>query len=271
DTFSITMELERPILYNELKNEEYNIEENTKKNKVLLKVALVCAVIAILSFFIWVNNSYKPQELAKEALVSDNLVEVNIDKNISFTPKNIKATKGFIFYPGAKVEPKSYAPLCKEIAKEGYEVIIADMPLNLAIFSYNKAEKIIKQYSDINTWVVGGHSLGGTMAAKFASDNNMVDGVVLLAAYPMGDELKNMGKDVISIWGSKDGVVNFENLIKSKEKLPKDTTYVEIEGANHAQFGDYGEQKGDQEATIDRQSQMDISIDNIVRFMDKLN
>lgn len=271
DTFSITMELQRPLLHNELKNEDDNIEEETTKDRKKLVIISTILIILAVGIIAWLNDSYKPQTLAKEALVSDSLVEVNVGKNISFTPKNVKPTKGFIFYPGAKVEPEAYAPMCKEIAKEGYEVVIADMPFNLAIFSYKKAQKIINQYSDIETWVVGGHSLGGTMAAKFASENNTVDGVVLLASYPMGDELKNMSKDVISIWGSKDGVVNFENLIKSKEKLPKDTTYVEIEGANHAQFGDYGQQKGDQDPTITKEEQMDISIDNIVKFMDGIN
>ncbi|MGL5328846.1 MAG: alpha/beta fold hydrolase, partial [Peptostreptococcaceae bacterium] len=228
DTFSITMELQRPLLHNELKNEEYNIEEKNTKNKKKLIIITTFIVGLILSFFVWSNDTYKPQDLAKKALVSDNTVEVKIDENIYFEPKNIKSKKGFIFYPGAKVEPESYAPICREVAKKGYEVIIVDMPFNLSILDYNKAEKVMNQYSDIKTWIVGGHSLGGTMAAKFASENNRVDGVVLLASYPMGDELKNMSKDVISIWGSKDGVVNFEKLIKSKEKLPEDTTYVEI-------------------------------------------
>ena len=269
DTFSITMELERPLLYDELKNEEF-IEEERNKNNNLIKIITGIIVIGIVSLFIWANDSYKPQVLAKEALISDNTVEVKIDKFISFTPKKIEATKGFIFYPGAKVDPESYAPLCRKIAEQGYEVVIVNMPMNLAILSYNRGEKVINEYSNIKNWVVGGHSLGGTMAAKFASENTAVDGVVLLSSYPIGDELKNMGKEVLSIWGSKDGIVNFENLIKSKEKLPEDTTYVEIEGANHSQFGDYGEQKGDDSPIINREEQIDIAAKNIINFINTI-
>lgn len=269
DTFSITMELERPLLYDELKNEEF-IEEERNKNNNLIKIITGIIVIGIVSLFIWANDSYKPQALAKEALISDNTVEVKIDKFISFTPKNIEATKGFIFYPGAKVDPESYAPLCRKIAEQGYEVVIVNMPMNLAILSYNRGEKVINEYSNIKEWVVGGHSLGGTMAAKFASENTAVDGVVLLSSYPIGDELKNMGKEVLSIWGSKDGIVNFENLIKSKEKLPEDTTYVEIEGANHSQFGDYGDQKGDDSPIINREEQIDIAAKNIINFINTI-
>ncbi len=269
DTFSITMELERPLLYDELKNEEF-IEEERNKNNNLIKIITGIIVIGIVSLFIWANDSYKPQALAKEALISDNTVEVKIDKFISFTPKKIEATKGFIFYPGAKVDPESYAPLCRKIAEQGYEVVIVNMPMNLAILSYNRGEKVINEYSNIKNWVVGGHSLGGTMAAKFASENTAVDGVVLLSSYPIGDELKNMGKEVLSIWGSKDGIVNFENLIKSKEKLPEDTTYVEIEGANHSQFGDYGDQKGDDSPIINREEQIDIAAKNIINFINTI-
>ena len=269
DTFSITMELERPLLYDELKNEEF-IEEERNKNNNLIKIITGIIVIGIVSLFIWANDSYKPQALAKEALISDNTVEVKIDKFISFTPKKIEATKGFIFYPGAKVDPESYAPLCRKIAEQGYEVVIVNMPMNLAILSYNRGEKVINEYSNIKEWVVGGHSLGGTMAAKFASENTAVDGVVLLSSYPIGDELKNMGKEVLSIWGSKDGIVNFENLIKSKEKLPEDTTYVEIEGANHSQFGDYGDQKGDDSPIINREEQIDIAAKNIINFINTI-
>ena len=269
DTFSITMELERPLLYDELKNEEF-IEEEKNKNNNLIKIITGIIVIGIVSLFIWANDSYKPQALAKEALISDNTVEVKIDKFISFTPKKIEATKGFIFYPGAKVDPESYAPLCRKIAEQGYEVVIVNMPMNLAILSYNRGEKVINEYSNIKNWVVGGHSLGGTMAAKFASENTAVDGAVLLSSYPIGDELKNMGKEVLSIWGSKDGIVNSENLIKSKEKLPEDTTYVEIEGANHSQFGDYGDQKGDDSPIINREEQIDIAAKNIINFINTI-
>ena len=269
DTFSITMELERPLLYDELKNEEF-IEEEKNKNNNLIKIITGIIVIGIVGLFIWANDSYKPQALAKEALISDNTVEVKIDKFISFTPKNIEVTKGFIFYPGAKVDPESYAPLCRKIAEQGYEVVIVNMPMNLAILSYNRGEKVINEYSNIKNWVVGGHSLGGTMAAKFASENTAVDGVVLLSSYTIGDELKNMGKEVLSIWGSKDGIVNFENLIKSKEKLPEDTTYVEIEGANHSQFGDYGDQKGDDSPIINREEQIDIAAKNIINFINTI-
>ena len=277
ETFSITMELERPILHDEVEEENKTREKknrkiiNHKNIKNIMMWILAGLVIAMIGFFIWANNSYKPQAMAHLALVSDENVIVNKGKFITFTPANTNPTKGFIFYPGAKVNPESYAPICKDIAQKGYKVFIVEPTLNLAILSPNKAKNVIKENNDISTWVVGGHSLGGTIAAKFASNNRtLVDGVVLLASYPMNDDLKSLSMDVISIWGSKDGVVNFKSLIESKEKLPSDATFVEIEGGNHAQFGDYGKQKGDNDAIINQEKQIDITSKSIVKFLDKI-
>lgn len=276
ETFSITMELERPILHDEVEEDKTSEKNNKKissnKNiKNIVKWLLVGLTIAIIGFFIWANNTYKPQAMAHLALTSDENITVNKDEFITFTPANTEPTKGFIFYPGAKVEPESYAPICREIAQMGYKVFIVEPTLNLAILSPNKGKDVIKENSNINSWVVGGHSLGGTAAAKFASDNKtLVDGVVLLASYPMNDDLKSLNMDVISIWGSKDGVVNFKSLIESKEKLPSDATFVEIEGGNHAQFGDYGKQKGDNEAIINQEKQIDITSKSIAEFLDKI-
>ena len=271
DTFSITMELQRPLLKDEDDENEEKVKHVGYKFKKNIKIVL-CAVVLIFLVGIinWIGTSYKPGQLAADSLVSDNKVEVTVDGNITFTPKGKEVTKGFILYPGAKVDAKAYAPLCKTIAESGYEVIILDMPLNFAMLSPNKADKIIKEHENIKSWVVGGHSLGGVVASRFAAENKNVDGVVLLASYPSNDDLKQLGKEVVSIWGSKDGVVNFANLIESKNKLPEDTTYVEIEGANHSQFGDYGKQKGDHDALISEEKQLEITSNSIVELLENI-
>ena len=272
DTFSITMELQRPLLKDEDDESEDKIEHREYKFKKNIKIALCGVVLIFLVGIInWIGTSYKPGKLAINSLVSDNKVEVTVDGDITFTPKGKEVTKGFILYPGAKVDAKAYAPLCKKIAENGYEVIILDMPLNFAMLSPNKAEKIIKEHENIKSWVVGGHSLGGVVASRFAAENKNVDGVVLLASYPLNDDLKQLGKEVVSIWGSKDGVVNFANLIESKNKLPEDTTYVEIEGANHSQFGDYGKQKGDYDALISEEKQLGITSNSIVKLLKNID
>lgn len=272
DTFSITMELQRPLLKDEDDKEH---EEKIKHKKYKLKKQIKTGIIVVVAILIigiinWISTSYKPGQLALDSLVSDDKVEVNIDNNITFTPKETEATKGFILYPGAKVDSRAYAPLCKKIAEQGYEVIIVDMPFNFAMLAPNKAQKIMKEYENIQSWVIGGHSLGGVAASRFAAKEKNIDGVVLLASYPGNDDLKQLGKEVVSIWGSKDGVVNFTKLIQSKERLPEDTTYVEIEGANHAQFGDYGDQKGDHDALISEDKQLEITSNSIIKLLENI-
>lgn len=271
ETFSITMELERPLLVNEEEGNSLKEQKKKPKTKSILVGIISLIIIGVIGLFIWASDSYGPQNIAKQALISDEVVDVEISDYISFTPKNVKTTKGFIFYPGAKVEPEAYAPIARKVAEHGYEVIIANMPLNFAILSPNEAQKIVNDYGDIESWIIGGHSLGGVAASKFVESNKFIDGVVYLASYPSGDELKNLGIDVLSIWGTSDGVLNFENLYASKENLPDDTTYVEIEGGNHAQFGDYGKQKGDNEALISHEEQLDITAQSIIEFMSKIN
>lgn len=275
DTFSITMELERPLIVDEIK--KYSEIENKKKkqNKIKKNIkigTIILITIILITTLININKIYEPNDTAKSALFSDNSIIVDKkDDYISFTPENKKITKGFIFYPGSNISPKAYAPLCREISSAGYKVAIIKEPFNIPFLGKNRAKDVIEDNPNITHWVVGGHSQGGVISCDFAIENNIVDGVVLISSYPMNDKLKNMTKDVISIWGSKDGVVNFEELVKSKEKLPKKTTYIEIEGANHSQFGDYGLQKGDNEALISEKEQTDITAKNIIKFLNNIN
>ena len=261
------MELQKHLLVDEIE------EVKGPKKKFNWKKYLILGTVGVLliSIIAWVATSYKPLDLAKNALKSDDKVEVSVGDLISFTPKEANPTKGLILYPGAKVDAKAYAPLARAVAENGYEVVIADMPLDFAMISPNKAEKAIEKYPNIKSWTIGGHSLGGVVASKFASENEKIDGLVLLASYPMDDKLKNSDVDVLSIWGSEDGVLNFENLDKSKEELPSDTNYVEIQGGNHSQFGDYGEQKGDNKAYISEQEQLIVTQECIVKFLENIN
>ncbi|MDR0879765.1 MAG: alpha/beta hydrolase [Clostridioides sp.] len=277
DTFSITMELEKTSILDALSEggvNDHNGGGRDKKKKKTTKKFLIAIAIALsmaaIIFIIWANMTYKPQALAELSMISDSKVEVKVDKYINFTPKGKEPKKGMIFYPEAKIKPEAYAPLCREIAEEGYEVVIVPMRLNLATMSQNRAQGVIDSYPNISNWSIAGHGMGGSCASKFASTSNRISGVILLSSFPMDDEIKDIGKKVISIWGSKDGVVDYERLVSSKAKLPADTTYIEIEGGNHSQFGDYGQQNGDNEAIVTSEKQLSKTVTNILRFMKNL-
>ena len=244
------------------------------KNKTLKKLGfivlglIIVALIFIVAFF---TTSYEPSTQAMANLEDSTLVDVTENNFISFTPENTTATTGLIIYPGAKVEPEAYAPLANKIAQAGYEVIITPMPLNFAIFDSNAADEVISKFPNIKNWVISGHSLGGVMAAKYASENSNIKGVIFYASYPQGDELKNSNIKVTSIYGSLDGVADLEKIIGSKDLLPTSTTFVEITGGNHAQFGSYGEQSGDNPAEISADDQIEKAANASIELLDKIS
>ena len=240
------------------------------KNKVSkFTIGIIGGVIVlVLGFFVWMNNSYNPTEEAVNALISDDKVSVTEDNLIIFEPTK-ETKKGFIFYPGGKVEPEAYSVLARKIAEEGYLTVIVPMTFDLAIISPNKADKVIERFPEIESWGIGGHSLGGVMAAGYAAENDVIDGLVLYASYPQGEELKDLDINVLSIYGSNDGVADLEKV--KNATLTKDSEIVEIEGGNHAGFGNYGEQKGDKEATISAEDQIEKSVEYTVEFLEKIN
>lgn len=239
-----------------------------KKLGFILLGLIIIALIFIVSFF---TTSYGPSTQAMANLEDSTLVDVTVDNFISFAPENTTATTGLIIYPGAKVEPEAYAPLANKIAQAGYEVIITPMPLNFAIFDSNAADEVISKFPNIKNWVISGHSLGGVMAAKYASENSNIKGVIFYASYPQGDELKDSNIEVASIYGSLDGVANLEKIVGSKDLLPASTTFVEITGGNHAQFGSYGEQSGDNPAEISVDEQIEKAANASIELLDKIS
>jgi dienelactone hydrolase len=144
------------------------------------------------------------------------------------------------------------------------------MPLNLAVFAPSKAKGVIKENRDIDTWIIAGHSLGGSMACKFAYDNpDLIKGIVLFASYPAGsNDLSDSNIKVLSMYGTNDGFVGSDKIEKYKKLLPKDTIYKPIYGGNHSQMAYYGFQKGDNEAKISREEQQSEIIKDIIEFID---
>ena len=170
-----------------------------------------------------------------------------------------------LFYPGGKVDPNAYYPILEEVSEEGIPVIVAKMPLDLAVLDGNIASRIVREYPNVRHWFLAGHSLGGVMASSWsARHTDIVDGVILLASYPT----KKLAMPVMSVYGSNDGVLNLEKYHKGMERISDLEEHV-IEGGNHCQFGDYGFQKGDNEATITRQEQTSETVDLILSFISR--
>jgi hypothetical protein len=240
-----------------------------RRYKILI-VALT-AVLAILSgFVIWAETPSPPMQQAYEALKSDANVSVSQGQWLVFEPKDDNYSTGFIFYPGGRVNYLAYAPYGHAIAAEGYLVVIVPMPLNLAVFGVNSANDVIAAYPNVTSWSLGGHSLGGSMAAQYIHDNlGKVEGLALWASYPpSGVDLSKFNITVVTIHGTNDGIVSSKQIDDSLKQLPPFTIRVEIDGGNHAQFGWYGAQSGDNQATISREQQQNLTVNATVQILE---
>lgn len=216
-------------------------------------LAAVLVVVGGLGY-LWLTNLVDPMPETEVALVSDDAVTVATDPWLTFTPSTVSDT-GFVFYPGGRVPAQAYAPPLRAIAQAGHLVVAVPMPFGLAVLAPDAADQVIEAYPDIERWVIGGHSLGGAMAAGYVAGHDM-DGLSLWAAYPAGDvDLSEVEIPVSSVPASEDGLATPDEIEASVAHLPDDTVFTEIEGGNHAQFGWYGPQDGDGVATITRVEQ----------------
>jgi hypothetical protein len=242
------------------------------KRKLLLFVLLLGLAVILASFVIWAQTPLGPMPQALAALESDGAVRVETEPWLEFWPRDTQPRSGVILYPGGRVDPRSYAPAARALAEEGYLAVITPMPLNLAVFNPGAAAEVIAAFPQIETWIVGGHSLGGAMAAGYAEANaDVVDGLVLWAAYPADDKLATRTEPAVtSIYATNDGVSTLEDIAASRANLPPETRWVEIAGGNHAQFGWYGDQPGDGQATISRPEQQEQIVTATAELLEML-
>lgn len=237
------------------------------KKKIIFSIIIVLILSLVGGTVYYINDYYHAEETAVSLITTPKENVVVTEENGVFTFKPQNATKGIIFYPGGKVEATAYAPLMYALAEDGILSILVTMPGNLAVLDMNAADGICEQYPEIENWYMAGHSLGGSMAASYIAENSKdFDGIILLASYSTAD-LSNSGLDVLSIYGSNDGVLNMEKYEEYKINLPDDFSEFVIDGGCHAYFGAYGEQDGDKKATITREEQIEITVNEIKQFI----
>lgn len=233
---------------------------SNKKRIIKISAIIVSALllISVAGFFIWANVYYKAEPIALEifsSLESTGKAEI-IDNNIILHPDMANGT-GLIFYPGAKVETLAYIPLFDELRQRGYTCVLIEMPFNMAIFDTKAADDVYELVPHIEKWYISGHSMGGGMASDYASNNpEKVEGLILMGAYVYGDYPPSKALTVYGTFNS-----DLEKYIDYLDNI------VILDGGNHAQFGNYGKQKGDPDATITAKEQQMQTVDAIVDFI----
>jgi len=238
------------------------------KRRILIWTISVTLAIAIMIGVcsIYVSDYYRADNTAIESFTVSHSVspDENPDGIITFEP--IDPIAGFIFYPGGKVEYTAYVPLMSALAEKGVLCILIPMPFNLAVLDMNAAKGMADQYPEIDDWYIGGHSLGGSMAASFVADNSDdFEGLILLGSY----STTQIALPVLSIYGSEDKVMNREKYDKYKSNINSSLTETVIDGGCHAYFGMYGAQDGDGMPSISNEEQINITVTEIITFIDK--
>ena len=238
-------------------------KEYSKRKKWRWIIPLFVLILAGTAFLFYTEQYYHADKSAYYALESDETVKV-MQTEYGWLFDGPSKSDAAIFYPGGKVEETAYAPLLHCLAGQGMDACLVKMPFRLAVFGANKANSVMKQY-DYKNWYIGGHSLGGAMAADYASKHGSeFRGVYMLAAYP-AKPLDEQTAAII-IYGSEDGVLNMERMTKAKQYLPDGSKEYVIKGGNHAQFGNYGKQEGDGAADISSYEQQHRTVELILQI-----
>jgi len=249
-------------------NNHQELSQKKKKRGGIVRAVISLSVVVVLLIAMAIlGNPHRANDAKIDAFVTENVSERALDEDeslIAYVPEGeIKA--GFVFYPGAMVEPEAYEPLLRACAEKGIVSIIVKMPYNLAFFGVNKGANVTEYFPQIENWYIGGHSLGGAMASSCASTHkDIFDGVVLLAAYSTNDisDLR-----VLSVYGSLDQVLNRQNLDKYSSNLPNGYASRVIIGGNHAYFGMYDGQDSNLSGTVSNEEQIRMTAQYIFDFI----
>lgn len=222
---------------------------------VILRFVLVIAGAASVAVIGWLRP-YPAIEPALTAMTSNSQVQVTeTPTQIVLSPTTPSEADGVFFQPGALVDARAYASVLRPLAVAGHTVVIAKQPLGIAFLAVNAFDTAQKTHPAVTGWVVGGHSLGGTVAAIEAdtgqhATRSPVVGLFFYASYPATDMSTTLKVPVESVSGTRDGLATPEKIRASKTNLPAHTHFTVIAGASHAQFGSYGPQPGDNTPTI---------------------
>lgn len=247
-------------------------QSQTTPNR-LIKWFVIVLVIVIVGFLFtgirWATYARPPLPEALAGLKSDELIQISTEPWLTFEPVQGAPVTGLIFYPGGRIDPRGYAHLMKATASEGYLVVVPEMPINMAPFNPDVADEIIANFPDITQWVIGGHSVGGTMAAQYTDQNRgSIDGLAIWASYPADStDLSDSSLPTVLIYGDLDPGVNDESVAERKHLLPSVTQFVRIDGGDHHQFGSYVIKPEEHHATIDRAVQQRQILEGTLKLL----
>ena len=243
------------------------IRRNRKRIVICITATVLSLALIFVGGAVYVSDYYRADTGAIKAFSENCAVQSThlSDGVISYGDEGSEI--GFIFYPGGKVEYTAYEPLMLALASKGILCVLVEMPFHLAVLDVNAADGVRERFPAVKSWYIGGHSLGGSMAASYlAKHTEEFDGIVLLGSYSTAD-LSDKQLRALSIFGSEDLVMNREKYRRYRTNMPSEFTEIELDGGCHAYFGMYGRQEGDGEPAISAVEQIRMSAEHISLFL----
>ena len=227
------------------------------------KIAIIVIFALILGYGVfYLTDYYHAEKTATDYMNgTDNVSVVKTSNGLLLDGQGNDTA--LIFYPGAKVEYTSYMPMFTQLASQGIDCYLVEMPFHIAFFGTDAADDILKN-SSYNHYFMAGHSLGGVVASSYVNKTDNIDGLILLASYPT----QEIHKPVLSIYGSNDKVFTIEKYNEAKPLIKSNFTELIIDGGNHGQFAYYGNQSGDGIANISASNQQSQCVSEIVKFIE---
>lgn len=253
------------------RSEEARTEPARPWLRALGRTLGVLVTLAVLGALVWLRPLPGTPEAVAAMSGSAEVRITDAPAHIIITPTSGTPTRGLIFQPGARVDPRAYVPMLSEVSKQGVLVVVVKQPFGIGFLAMTAPHAFIDRHPEVTSWAIGGHSLGGVAAATFAHDHpGTVKGLVLWASYPVGSLADRKDLAVASVSGSRDGFTIPADIEASRSLLPGDTAYTQVAGAVHSYFGDYGVQPGDGTPTVDRAAAQRQIVAATVAFMDAL-
>ena len=222
-------------------------------------------------FFIWNWTTFQSRNLPKDTFrTNDKVSVIESGDQITFISKNADTTLKVIFFQGGLTDPNAYAPLCRQLAQNGFTCHLIKMSWRLPQYDYQKISRLFDLKS--GKYILGGHSQGGKMAAQFVYENHgLLKGLFLIGtSHPRDIDLSNQTIPCLKLYAENDGLASVKEVMENKGKLPKDTKLVLIKGGNHSQFGYLGKLLLDNKATITLREQQQQTFENLIDFISEV-
>lgn len=222
-------------------------------------------------FVIWIAIGFQSRGLPTDTFDSTDIVRVSqTDDLITFEATRSADSLEIILFQGGLVDPRAYAPLCRQLAAEGFTCHIVKMAWRLPQRDYRKTLDLFDLHNGNN--VIGGHSQGGKMAAQLVFENSdSFRGLFLLGtSHPRDIDLFELGIPTIKLYAEHDGLASVAEVMENKPKLPANAEQVMIDGGNHSQFGYLGKLFMDDGAEISLEEQQRKTVEALVGFLKRI-